>query len=139
MNNFDHSQTFRYGNQKIQQMVPSVAWRITSQGSTSTSLTDDAWFSPDCVIDWGTYVGIYGSVTTLDNNCGIAYTDDSFTQVLGNSYTAGNCAIGIGQNNSGTYCSIRMGSCGWGNASHGSAVPCSQSNISTHSVKLWYK
>ena len=113
-----------------------MACRITSD--ENCSITDNAWFRPECVIDWGTFVGVYGASSSLDTDCGIAYTDSTFSQNLG-SYTAGNCSLGIGQNNSGAYCSIRMGSCAFGAVATGAAAPCSVGNVNTHSVKLWMK
>ena len=136
MQNFDPDTTFRWGNAKIQLLEPEVAWRITSD--VQGSLVDNAWFRPECVIDWGVYVGIYGQTSSLDTDCGIAYTDETFGTNLGN-YTNGNCSLGIGQNNSGANCSIRMGSCAFASVNQGAASPCLTSNIYTHSVKLWMK
>ena len=137
LGNFDPDQTFRYGNDKIQLFEPTLAWRITSENNGV--LTDNAWFKPACVIDWGVYVGVYGQTAQLDADCGIAYTDSSFLQVVGGSYTQGNCSRGIGQNNSGAYCSIRMGSCAFQSGQQGAAFPCSPSNIANHSIKLWFR
>ena len=136
LSNFDPTQTFRFGNDKIQLFEPTLAWRITSD--QNGTLTDNAWFRPECVIDWGKYVGTYGTNPDLDTDCGIAYTDAAFSQTLG-LHTEGNCSRGIGQNNSGNYCSIRMGSCGFSNVNAGAASPCSIGNVTTHSVKLWMK
>ena len=136
MLSFDPIQTFRWGNAKIQLIEPTIAWRITSD--LGGVLVDNAWFRPECVIDWSVYVGIHGQSTSLDSDCGIAYTDETFTQNLGN-YTNGNCSLGIGQNNSGQYCSIRMGSCPFGGVTQGGASPCSIQNVGTHDVKLWVK
>ena len=61
------------------------------------------------MIDWNLYTGVYDDVTVLDTDCGIAYTDENFTDSVGGTYTESNCSLGIGQNNSGTFCSIRMG------------------------------
>ena len=139
VDNFNPQTTFRYGNDIVQQMIPSVAWRITSNDINSEILTDNAWFRPECVIDWDVYTGIQDDITVLDSDCGIAYTDENFTDSVGGAYTESNCSLGIGQNNSGTFCSIRMASCAFGEHDSGVASPCDMSHVSTHSVKLWYK
>ena len=135
---WNENSTFRYGNNKIQQYSPTQAWRITSVDGSGT-LVDNAWFSPSCVIDWGEYVGIWGSSTVFNSDCGIAYTSSSFTTVVGGNYTTNACSLGIGQNNNGNYCSIRMGSCSYGAVTQGMASPCSVSNATTYTMSLWVK
>ena len=65
VDNFNPQTTFRYGNDIVQQMIPSVAWRITSNDINSEILTDNAWFRPECVIDWDVYAGIQDDITVF--------------------------------------------------------------------------
>ena len=130
---------------RIQSLVPGFAWRITSTGPDDT-LADEAWFRPSCVIDWEVYVGTFqGLRETQDEHCGFAYTDPTFTDILGGNNTANNCSLGIGQNNNGAYCSIRMGSCNCTNDScetlwadePGLATPCTVFDYADYVVALW--
>ncbi len=130
--------TFRYGNDKIQRFSPTQAWRIVSTNS-SGSIYDYTWFKPACVIDWFQLVGSYGSNNLpLDTDCGVAYTNANFNSLI-SPYTQGNCSYGIGQNNSGQYCSIRMGSCSWLSVQDGGATPCDVAQVNNLTVSLWMK
>lgn len=134
----DPSYTFRFGNDKIQRFAPNVAWRIVSTAPNG-QIQDNAWFKPACVVDWLNLIGSYGSISqTLDTDCGIAYTNAFFNQPISN-YTNGNCSYGIGQNNSGQYCSIRMSSCAWSNVQEGGAAPCNVSQVGNYTMTLWLK
>lgn len=137
--NWSPNSTFRYGNSTIQRFVPSTAWRITSESSFGV-IVDNAWFQPSCVVDWGVYVGTHANVgsPTLNTDCGIAYTDYSFSQGI-SPYSTYNCSRGIGQNNDGNYCSIRMGSCTFGAAQQGAATPCNVGQVGTLTLSLWAK
>ncbi len=132
------TKTFRLGNQKLQTIAAKVAWRITSTGANG-GIVDHAWFKPGCKIDWTNYVGTYGNSTNFDDKCGIAYTSGTFAAVLGGTFGTFNCAKGIGQNNSGAYCSIRMGSCGYDDFKEGQALPCNVLSVSTLTLRLWVK
>jgi hypothetical protein len=139
--------THRWGTARVQTVSPTTAWRITSTGDDEL-LVDDAWFQPTCVIDWEVYVGTYlGRRDAQDDACGIAWTDESFTEIVGPAYTETNCSLGIGQNNSGAYCSIRMGSCNcysencdttWA-PEEGVATPCSVFDYPDYVMKLWVR
>ena len=134
----DPSFTFRYGNDKIQRFSPTVAWRIVSTDSND-AVYDYTWFKPACVVDWFQLVGSYGSNNLpLDTDCGIAYTNSNFNRLV-SAYTQGNCSYGIGQNNSGQYCSIRMGSCAWQSVQDGGAAPCNVGQVTSFTVSLWMK
>ena len=134
----DPDNTFRYGNDKIQRFAPNVAWRIVST-SVNETIQDYTWFKPACVINWLNLIGSYGSTyIPLDTDCGIAYTNATFSQPI-SSYTQANCSYGIGQNNSGQYCSIRMSSCAWSNVQEGGAAPCSVSQVANYTISLWMK
>ncbi len=139
--------THRWGTARVKGVVPTVAWRITSTDGGG-AVVDEAWFVPSCVIDWEVYVGTFqGRRETQDDACGIAYVDETFTEILGGSYTENNCSLGIGQNNNGAYCSIRMGSCNCHNDSCGStwapeegvATPCSVFDYADYVMRLWMK
>ena len=80
-------------------MIPSEIWRITSNDINSETLTDNAWFRPECVIDWDVYTGIQDDITVLDPDCGIAYTNENF-QILLVVHIQSNwfISLGIGQN-----------------------------------------
>jgi hypothetical protein len=130
--------TFRLGNAKAQAGAPSVAWRITST-DTSGKLVDDAWFKPACNIDWLKYVGVNGSNTVDDLNCGRAFTNSTFATPISANTGAFNCSKGIGQNNGAQYCSIRMGTCGFGGYAEGQAMPCNNDQFSVQTVRLWKK
>ena len=141
------TQTFRLGNARIQALTPTVAWRMTSHNALG-QVVDRAFFRPTCTIDWLKMVGtptadcsVAPTVTTptsLDLACGIAYTTPSFGTQL-SAYTAANCALGIGQNNSGGYCSMRMGTTPWGTVPSGAALPCNSSQVGTLTMRLWVK
>ena len=140
---WDVEGTFRLGNEKIQAISPTLAWRIFSKSLSTGVLIDDAWFVPECVIDWDTYVGTYSEApeaTSFYPDCGIAYTDSSFQDIVGGVYTQSNCSLGIGQNNSGGYCSIRMSSCTWSTVTQqGQAAPCDINNQGSVIMELWVK
>ncbi len=137
--------TFRFGNARVGAFAKTVGWRITSTSASNGSIIDRAFFRPACVIDWVKLVGTSGGgctitpamvqVTSLDTNCGVAYSGPSFSSTV-SGYTASNCAIGIGQNNSGSYCSIRMGNAG---SPLGSAQPCNYGTGSSVFMRLWVK
>jgi hypothetical protein len=136
---WDVEGTFRLGNEKIQALAPTAAWRITSRSLSSGALIDEGWFVPECVINWNQYVG-YPSGSEFYSECGIAYTDDDFDQILGGVYTEGNCSLGIGQNNSGQYCSLRMSSCTWSTVTQqGQAAPCDINNQGSVIMELWVR
>ena len=84
------------------------------------------------------FMGYGGS--DFNPDCGIAYTDESFEDVLGGAYTESNCSLGIGQNNSGAYCSLRMSSCSWSSVSqHGQAATCDVSRTDEAVISLWVR
>ncbi|MCK6544377.1 IPT/TIG domain-containing protein [Myxococcota bacterium] len=139
--------TFRFGNTRVQAFSPTVGWRIRSLNA-SGAVVDNGFFRPTCVINWTRMVGTRTAdctnhaeiqlVSALDTACGILYTTPSFTtQVSG--YTTANCSLGIGQNNSGGYCSMRMGSVGWGTVPVGAAIPCSSAQTTALTMQLWVK
>ena len=86
-----------------------------------------------------------GERPDLDEACGLAWTDTTLTTLVGPAYTDNNCSLGIGQNNSGAYCSIRMGSCNCYNDScqttwaddEGVATPCSFLEWEQVVMRLW--
>jgi hypothetical protein len=98
--------SWRYGNTNIQSFSPTVGWRIAVDGGVLTFSEKD-YFKPSCVISWvSTYNG-----STLTNSmpaaCQLGYTSTSFSTLLSSSL-ANNGSMGIGQNNSASYCSARF-------------------------------
>ncbi|MCB9763478.1 MAG: hypothetical protein H6739_27170 [Alphaproteobacteria bacterium] len=142
---WDPDGTHRWGNARVQSLSPTAAWRITSNEASDGSLRDDAWFQPTCVIDWDVFVGTFQDPRVHDDDCGVAYTDATLTTPL-SGHTENNCSLGIGQNNSGNYCSIRMGSCNCFNATcnngtwadeEGVAAPCAFQEWQDVVMSLW--
>ncbi|MCB9745620.1 MAG: hypothetical protein H6741_21620 [Alphaproteobacteria bacterium] len=144
---WDADDTHRWGNARIATLSPSTAYRITSTSAADGSGVDDAYFSPACVIDWEAYVGTWqGLRTDHYDDCGIAYSDEALTTAI-SAHTDNNCSLGIGQNNSGQYCSMRMGSCNCFNegcastwaAEEGVAAPCQFQDWESVVMSLWVK
>ena len=144
---WDGSQTHRWGNARLAAASPTEAWRITSHEQDGSS-RDEAFFVPACVIDWDAYVGTFkGERTEQYDDCGVAYTDSTFTAMRGPGNTENNCSLGIGQNNSGAYCSIRMSSCNCYNATcqttwadeEGVATHCAYQDWNQVTLRLWVR
>jgi hypothetical protein len=149
--------SYRLGNARIQAFSPTVGWRMQSV-STAGALRDNVFFRPQCRIDWLRVVGLVGSDVIIANSsiltftsapdsapdvyCNTAYTSSTFGTLISGRTTA-NGSYGIGQNNSGGYCSIRMSSAAWASSPlsnpEGAAYPCTMSEVSTHHVRLWVK
>lgn len=128
--------SWRYGNAIIQTFSPSTAWRITSEDpSAGGVLTDNAFFMPSCVIDWNLNIGALEGGPEVPE-CATAYTNDTFSTLI-SSRVIPNSALGIGQNNSANFCSIRMAN----NDDAGlgfMATPCIFI-VRTLILKLWMK
>jgi hypothetical protein len=126
--------TFRFGNARVQAFRPAVGWRMRS-ADTAGRVVDEGFFRPAC--DCATAPSLT-LVSALDEACGVAWTSLAFVSRV-SAYTPQNCSLGIGQNNGGGYCSMRMGTVSWGTVPSGAAVPCDVAQARSLSVQLWVK
>jgi len=147
-NEADPSASFRLGNARLALLAPHVAWRLTSHNATTAALVDTGFTSPSCVIDWLRLVGPAAGCGTLPANvtvpasydlvCGRLYTTTALATALSGYNASSNCALGIGQNNSMSYCSLRLANVSaLGAAVAGSALPCTGAEIGTRDIRLW--
>ncbi|MBL8603254.1 MAG: hypothetical protein JNK72_15120 [Myxococcales bacterium] len=111
----DLAQSWRLGGAEITQLRPSRAWRLTDASNT-------VYFRPTCVVDW--------SVNYTDINepraCTTGYTTAAFESIVNGRWVYCS-ARGIGINNSGQPCSMRMhegGPASQGAMPHGRAATC---------------
>ena len=125
--------SWRYGNTNIQSFAPAVAWRITVDTGT-LSFSEKDYFKPSCVISWVTTYNVSSGTNTMPLACQQAYSSAAFSSML-SSYTLNNASVGIGQNNSGSYCSARFAATS--SLEGNEAYSCSLS--SAGHLELWEK
>jgi hypothetical protein len=130
-------QSFRLGVPDITMIRPSLAWKLTDPNDT-------VYFKPNCVVDWT--INYDMGAASQPNVCTTGYTDTSFTTVENGAWQ--NASVrGIGINNSGASCSIRMfeshmttaGAIENGSAEAGIAAPCVYQNFTSQRVSLWFR
>lgn len=125
VNNFTNvNSNFRWGNDKLKTIRPSVSWMFTDDTATT-------YFNKNCIVD------LNNDLNGTTNDCSIAYSDRSFT-THSSERTVINASRGIGQNNSGQFNSSRIYlDVDAKSYSRGDAFP-SNPDVS-HSIKLWFR
>ena len=129
------SESYRLGNPAITSIQPSVAWKLTDP-------TNAVYFKPDCVVDWTIN---YNSLNPMPTACTTGYTSSAFTSVQNGGWQRVS-ARGIGINNYGEFCSIRMfeshsnteGTIEPSSQVAGLALPCNYQQFTTQRVSLWF-
>ena len=126
-------QSYRLGNPDITSIRPIRGWKLTDNTTT-------VYFRPACVVDW--------TINYIDNtsptDCTTGYTSANFAAQI-NAIWASCSARGIGINNNGSFCSIRMYEAQFntagvpqGGVSAGAAAPCDYNDTSQR-VSLWFQ
>lgn len=126
--------SWRYSNARIQSIVPDETWLIQSKLVATGNIIDNGYFSPSCVIDWDRNVG--NNEDPVVPECSTAYTDATFSSILGGTANPSNSSLGIGQNNSGGFCSIRMANNNAA-ATGFQAAPCDFFGHPNYDMFLW--
>lgn len=85
---------FRWGNDKLSVIKPTVAWKFTDDTTTT-------YFNKSCNVNLNNYLD------GTSNDCSVAYSDINFTS-LSSERIIENGTRGIGQNNAGQYNSVRI-------------------------------
>jgi hypothetical protein len=119
------TQTYRLGSHAIKTLRPSVAWVLTDDFNR-------VYFRPGCIVDWA---------NSLFNKpigaCSQGFTSPTFSTPV-SPVTHINGSMGIGQNNSGAYCSIRAFMYDQDPAwPAGAAISCVGTTNQT--IRLWFK
>lgn len=125
--NFGTTNTsWRIGQAVMREIRPAVAWRMNDSAT-------NVFFKPVCRVDWGRgYVN-----TARSYPCNTGYTSVAFSAITNGAFV--DAAVrGIGINNSGTNCSIRMyNQVAWNSLPIGAAVSCNAATNVT--IQLWFK
>lgn len=121
--------SYRLGNPEITAIRPSLAWRLTDN-------TSAVYVSPRCVVDWTRdYIDVM-----MPTDCTQGYTTTGLTTLVNGRWTYCS-ARGIGINNNGAPCSIRMNESGSGRGvgamPNGRAYGCAYTTADT--VSLWFQ
>jgi hypothetical protein len=128
-------QSYRLGDPEIDAVVPSVAWKLTD-GVTSV------FFRPACTVSWKKNY----ADSRRPTDCTAGYDSEQFTSIVNGQWLYADVR-GIGINNSGRPCSMRMyhsratasGSVPPGaSPAPGSALGCDYA-VGTQRVSLWYR
>ncbi len=127
-------QTYRLGTSEVKMLRPSRAWKMTDDSNS-------VYFKPTCIVDWTLN---YSDVTAA-TDCTTGYTNAMFDTVVNGQWMLCS-ARGIGINNSGSSCSMRMyeaqfnaaGMPQGGARSAGVATPCLYNDTSQR-VSLWFQ
>jgi hypothetical protein len=122
------SQSYRLGGSEITALRPSIAWRLTDNANA-------VFFTPACTVDWNVNYTTIMSPTP----CTVGYTSTAFTTVFNGRWVYCS-AKGIGINNSGQFCSMRMhegGPASQGAMAHGRAATCLYRV--DQRVSLWFR
>ena len=133
----DNTQSFRWGTRQLAIVRPEAAWVLADA-------TNRVHFRPACVVD-------LVANTLRDNNiqeCEEGFTDDTFMTPT-SSWSDDNASNGIGMNNAGAFCSIRMylsfDQNAAGGLTEGCACPCDPASTAawtrppSEQVQLWFK
>ena len=122
------AQSYRLGGAEITAIRPALAWRLTDA-------TNSVFFTPACTVDW--HINYTAIMTPTP--CTVGYTSTAFTSVFNGRWVYCS-AKGIGINNSGQFCSMRMhegGPSSQGAMAHGRAATCLY-RIDQR-VSLWFR
>jgi hypothetical protein len=94
--------SWRLGNPEITRVRPAVAWRLSDE-------VQNVFVAPACVVDWSQdYIRV-----TTPHPCTMGYTTPALDTLVNGRWTFCS-ARGIGINNEGRSCSIRMNESGFG-------------------------
>jgi hypothetical protein len=94
--------SWRLGNPEITRVRPAVAWRLSDE-------VQNVFVAPACVVDWSQdYIRV-----TTPHPCTTGYTTPALNTLVNGRWTFCS-ARGIGINNEGRSCSIRMNESGFG-------------------------
>ncbi len=129
------TQSYRLGNPAITAIRPSVGWKLTDPSNA-------VYFKPDCVVDWTIN---YNSLNPMPTSCTTGYTSSTFGSIQNGAWTRVS-ARGIGINNNGAFCSIRMyeshtnteGTIEPSSLDAGLACPCNYEQYTAQRVSLWF-
>jgi hypothetical protein len=130
------SQSYRLGVPDITTIHPTTGWKLTDP-------TNTVYFKPSCIVDWTVNYLTPNAVATV---CTTGYTDLTFATIVNGGWQQVT-ARGIGINNGGSTCSIRMyeahtdtlGNPQNGAGPAGIATPCDYQQYVTERVSLWFK
>lgn len=115
---------FRWGNDKLKSVSPTVAWMFIDDTTTT-------YFNKTCLVD------LTNDLNETTNECSVAYSDRLFSNKYGERVLI-NATKGIGQNNGGLFNSARIYiSVDYNSYNTGDALP-SDPTISRN-VKLWFR
>lgn len=126
-------QSYRLGNPDVASIRPTRGWKLTDNTTT-------VYFRPACVVDW--------TINYIDNasptDCTAGYASANFAAPI-NAKWVSCSARGIGINNNGNFCSIRMyegqfdaAGVPQGGVPAGVAAPCDYNDTSQR-VSLWFQ
>jgi hypothetical protein len=131
-------QSYRLGGDEISNIHPAVGWKLTDNSNS-------VYFKPECVVDWRVN---YFTPDPKPAVCTTGYRSIAFqpTEIV-NGRWVNVSGRGIGVNNSGAFCSIRMyeahfdtnGDPGAGAAPAGVALPCKYMEYTSQNVALWFQ
>jgi len=130
------TQSYRLGVPDIASIRPTVAWKLTDP-------THSVYFKPACVVDWTVNYDTPAPVPTV---CTTGYTSTVFDTIVNGGWINAS-ARGIGINNSGAVCSIRMyeshmktdGTVEASSLQAGVACPCDYTKYTAQRVSLWFR
>ncbi|MDC0711284.1 fibrinogen-like YCDxxxxGGGW domain-containing protein [Stigmatella sp. ncwal1] len=122
------TETYRLGSSAIRALRPTTAWVLTDDSNR-------VYFQPTCMVEWETSL-----LNKPIGPCNQGFTSLGFSTPVSSVVTA-NGSMGIGQNNSGQYCSIRAflynqepDTTRW---PPGAALSCAGTTSQT--IRLWFK
>ena len=128
--------SYRLGMPDVASIHPTTAWKLTDPSNT-------VYFKPACVVDWTIN---YDSLSPSPTACTTGYTALDFGSIVNGAWIRVS-ARGIGINNFGAPCSIRMyeshmqtdGTIEETSLPAGQAAPCDYQKYSSQSVSLWFR
>jgi uncharacterized lipoprotein NlpE involved in copper resistance len=127
--------TWRYGNTKVQALQAKQFYRLTSVNPSTSARIDNVYFSSSCVINYADTWNQTNSTNSMPASCRTPFTSTALSATFVNSGAVVSAA-GIGTNNSGSFCSMRMASA-VSSGNNGGAYDCTLGQANT--VQLWGK
>jgi hypothetical protein len=119
----------------VQALQAKQFYRLTSVNPSTSARIDNVYFSSSCVINYADTWNQTNSTNSMPASCRTPFTSTALSATFVNSGAVVSAA-GIGTNNSGSFCSMRMASA-VSSGNNGGAYDCTLGQANT--VQLWGK
>lgn len=130
------NRSYRIGMPVVAEIRPTLAWKLTDA-------TNTVYFKPACVVDWSVN---YDTPSPKPELCTTGYTTTDFNVIENGTWKRASVR-GIGINNDGADCSIRIyeshmlsdGTIEPSSLDAGLAAPCIYTHYTVERVSLWFR